>query len=869
MSCLRFCQRQRKYYLNEWSDDSSDEEDIYNILTCNEDTPTGKKVSRSQSFTPKTSTVKFRRTPTLKKSSPKPKRCDSFDSFDSDCMYRITDTPQVLPLSSHYSPGDFIYGSPDACRNVATVRRACSFNTAPPNCRNISPIYNKQTRLPIPDSSVEIHSCSSESSTDSAFVDYDPSNRSDPSIRSNTSIRRHSSFTSPSSYQSPKPVIKVLRLPSMEKLSPASSTSSMSEVTVFQKVSSSSYASVPSSSCVSSRKPRPSTVVLVFPVGLENGNKPLSSDLNSPRTDTYRFSMANLQDTQDVDLDAILGELSALETQYDEAIKSEQSDNGSITSSSHSSGTGSSVKHRRTPSDVPQTGAIVRTESPDNDSAFSDSLSLLSSESSASSGARTMAQQNGKEEKIRLALEKMKQANVKKLFIKAFTSDGSAKSLLVDESMTCGYVTRLLAEKNHLAIDPRYERVYEDHEPLVDNLMLWTRDSKNKLFFVERPERTMLFQHPDLVANNSNSCIDDSLDEFTRNNMLEELLGSCGVPNVEGPLYLKTDSRKGWKKFHFVLRASGLYYYPKEKTRNPKDLVNLATFDVNQVYYGVGWRKKYKAPTEFCFAIKHPALQQPKSGKYMKQLAAEDGLTMHRWVLAIRIAKYGRQLLDNYKSIVEEVEILSEAGHSDSGSSGCDVAFENDFPNGTIKRKPPKLPLTATTRQLKELANLDRRVTLERTPSYSNLPPPPPELLASNTSLNELDLTPPPPPPRLSPPSTAFLADLQRVMRRKWQVAQKCKEDLATTPHEVLGFRDVPDYREMNVSNWIAEHYPTHSPSLYENVYRPGQTPSPPTPPTPTPSLTPSQLKKRPPPPPPRASTTQLSTPSPRLPQHC
>lgn len=244
----------------------------------------------------------------------------------------------------------------------------------------------------------------------------------------------------------------------------------------------------------------------------------------------------------------------------------------------------------------------------------------------------------------------------------------------------------------------------------------------------------------------------------------------------------------------------------------------------------------------------------------MKQLAAEDSLTMHRWVLAIRIAKYGRQLLDNYKSIVEEAEILSEAGHSDSGSSGCDVAFENDFPNGTIKRKPPKLPLTATTRQLKDLASLDRRVTtLERTPSYSNLPPPPPELLASNTSLNEIDL-PPPPPPRLSPPSTAFLADLQRVIRRKWQVAQKCKEDLATTPHEVLGFRDVQDYRETNVSNWIAEHYPTHSPCLYENVYRPGQTSQP--------TAAPSQLKKRPPPPPPRASTTQLTSPS-HISQHC
>lgn len=242
MSCLRVCQRQRKYYPNEWSDDSSDE-DIYNILTCNEDTPPGKKVSRTQSFTPRTSTGKFRRTPTLKKAStsrPSLKRCDSFDSFDSDCMYRIADTPKVLPLESHYSSG--YYGSPD--RHTATVKRASSFNTAP--CRNISPIYNKLTRLPIPDSSVEVHStCSSESSTDSAFVDYDPC------------LRRHSSFNS---HHSAKPVL----FPSVKKLSPASSTSSMSEATVFQKVSSSSYA--PSStSSTSWRKQRPATAILVFP----------------------------------------------------------------------------------------------------------------------------------------------------------------------------------------------------------------------------------------------------------------------------------------------------------------------------------------------------------------------------------------------------------------------------------------------------------------------------------------------------------------------------------------------------------------------------------------------------------------------------
>ena len=73
------------------------------------------------------------------------------------------------------------------------------------------------------------------------------------------------------------------------------------------------------------------------------------------------------------------------------------------------------------------------------------------------------AASRAKAEKIRIALEKMKEASVKKLFIKAFSADGSTKSLLVDEKMSCAYVTRLLADKNHVHMDPKWAIV--EHLP--------------------------------------------------------------------------------------------------------------------------------------------------------------------------------------------------------------------------------------------------------------------------------------------------------------------------------------------------------------------------------------------------------------------
>ncbi|CAG7728333.1 unnamed protein product [Allacma fusca] len=509
--------------------------------------------------------------------------------------------------------------------------------------------------------------------------------------------------------------------------------------------------------------------------------------MDTKPVDPYRFSQATLEDTQEDELNAILGELSALQMSLDQEIikqpnllqvpETQSKPNGGTSTTSSDNG--------------------VRTESPDNDSGFSDNASLLSSGSSlsasgSSSGSSTTSCQiknipgsnvlrpneDEKAEKIREALAKMRAASVTRLYVKAFAPDGSSKALMVEESMSCSRVLALLADKNHVPLSHKWalvehiphlhmERIYEDHENMVENLLMWTRDSKNKIYFVERDDKYDMFVNPQrYFLENRLSQGAPCLDEHTKNGLIDEFFNQgVGVPDVETTLYLKAEGKKAWKKFIFVLRASGIYYYPKGRSNSSKDLVCLATIDPNQqTYQGIGWKKKFKAPTEFGFVLK-PARLQVKSHRHMKYLCAEDAETLKLWLVGLRIAKHKRQLWDNYRTLMEDIahEDLDRFGRSVSLASmpiqintkdtelplklrqpiieegiyskithqntrlenpvgqvslvmhttvpvqivpNREEGFESDCPvGGTIKRKPstvlqPKIPLTINTRSI-------------------------------------------------------------------------------------------------------------------------------------------------------------------------
>lgn len=61
-----------------------------------------------------------------------------------------------------------------------------------------------------------------------------------------------------------------------------------------------------------------------------------------------------------------------------------------------------------------------------------------------------------KDEKMMIALEKMKLANKKKEVIKVFNNDGSNKTVVIEEGMTASVVCYLLVSKNHFEESPNW-----------------------------------------------------------------------------------------------------------------------------------------------------------------------------------------------------------------------------------------------------------------------------------------------------------------------------------------------------------------------------------------------------------------------------
>uniref|UniRef100_A0A3Q2XZB1 Amyloid beta A4 precursor protein-binding family B member 1-interacting protein n=1 Tax=Hippocampus comes TaxID=109280 RepID=A0A3Q2XZB1_HIPCM len=267
------------------------------------------------------------------------------------------------------------------------------------------------------------------------------------------------------------------------------------------------------------------------------------------------------------------------------------------------------------------------------------------------------------------------------LVVKVCMNDGSSKTLMVDERQNVREVLDNLCEKTHCDYNVDWslcetnpelqlERTFEDHEHLVEPLLAWTRDSENQILFQESSDKYEVFKNPQkfYLWKKDKKVLKDMKDKDKEILIKENFCGtSIMVPDLEGVLHLKEDGKKSWKPRLFQLRASGIYYVPKGKTKSSRDLVCFVQFDNVNVYYGKDFRAKHKAPSDFCFVLKHPQIQ--KDSQYIKYLCCDDAWTMNLWVTGIRIAKYGSNLYENFKT-AEKKAAVGSAWASCSVTSG-------------------------------------------------------------------------------------------------------------------------------------------------------------------------------------------------------
>ena len=149
--------------------------------------------------------------------------------------------------------------------------------------------------------------------------------------------------------------------------------------------------------------------------------------------------------------------------------------------------------------------------------------------------------------------------------------------------------------------------------------------------------------------------------------MMQEYFSESGrVPEVEGVLYMKEGLKKPWKKYFFMLRASGLYHSNKGKSKAIKHLVKFVTFEDHDLYTGVNFKKILGAPSQFCFCLK-PS-RTAAAGKDVKVFCAENSQLLKVWMAGIRMAKHGIQLYNDYRSAFVTQFKLAEPDSPDAFS---------------------------------------------------------------------------------------------------------------------------------------------------------------------------------------------------------
>ncbi|NWQ82889.1 GRB7 protein, partial [Columbina picui] len=200
--------------------------------------------------------------------------------------------------------------------------------------------------------------------------------------------------------------------------------------------------------------------------------------------------------------------------------------------------------------------------------------------------------------------------------VKVFGEDGACRSLEVSAGTTARQLCETLVRRTRALQDQSWalvelhqhlalERCLEDHEAVVEVQSSWPPGADSRFVFRKNFAKYELFKSnaslfPEVMVS---SCLEANK-SMAHSELIQNFLNSGSCPEVQGFLHLREPGRKVWKRFHFSLRRSGLYYSTKGTSKDPRHLQYFADLTESNIYYVTQGKKLYGTPTEFGFCIK-------------------------------------------------------------------------------------------------------------------------------------------------------------------------------------------------------------------------------------------------------------------------
>ncbi|NXE99416.1 GRB7 protein, partial [Menura novaehollandiae] len=273
--------------------------------------------------------------------------------------------------------------------------------------------------------------------------------------------------------------------------------------------------------------------------------------------------------------------------------------------------------------------------------------------------------------------------------VKVFGEDGACRSLEASAGTTARQLCETLVRRTRALHDHTWalvelhqhlalERCLEDHESVVEVQSSWAPGADSRFVFRKNFAKYELFKSntllfPEVMVS---SCLEANK-SMAHSELIQNFLNSGSCPEVQGFLQLREAGRKVWKRFHFSLRRSGLYYSTKGTSKDPRHLQYFADLTESNIYYVTQGKKLYGTPTEFGFCIKPHKVRSGVKG--LKLLCSEDEQSRSCWMAAFRLFKYGMQLYRNYQQAQARLSQPSWIGPTPLRSVSDNALVAMDF----------------------------------------------------------------------------------------------------------------------------------------------------------------------------------------------